>query len=689
MTHIALNQGGKFYENIKKKVKQTFSIGQKEGFDGILGSNQIMDYAISSETKRTNESATNLNDNIAQYGTDYKALQKKTTQYLNDKSNDYELKKNYNVFINKASKEGEIPATNQKGCVTKDSINNLTLASGFTSAYPNNFPDYKKAETACKLWAADSKQKVFAVNQDNTGKYQCYTGDELGTNIVQYTKPATLYKVLTGDSGTVQGGLFGNGQIGVWTGQTTQAEWNITNMTKPTLIKKYNSNDYSSGPQGIEAAFQAGWWGMPSKGGWGVNLFPNDVAWWISTSNYTVVGTMGYFYYLLNSPNAKHIGLYWVNDDDAVVKLNGNIITGTSNLGWAGKNVGVNLQAGKNVFEINLINGGGPGALVFYAYEGYTNKILFKSGDDGWGISSKPVSDYNLITNSTTDQTNPSGMKVLNSVPSGFANCDPIVGGGVNKNNITASYGRNCSNDTQPPLNVRYVTYTPNDTPDYLQVASLAVYAIVDGNIVNVAPKGTATSSAKWQYGGNFHAGSPVNGNLNNHLGFHSSHPPSPDAFWKLDLGRDYQVKEIVYWNRGDCCAERAKGTKLKVASTNGDYQFFTLTSGMVQKFVVSSTYAKPAPYNVGGAGWNGYSYTKNEAKDICAAKGARLCHSGEIMDMNVCACGWTENKNVAGYPMATGDPTPQGWCGGSNNGIPWRNCGWTTEGRGQAYCCK
>jgi len=687
MTHIALNQGGKFYENMKKKINETFSIGEKEGFNGILGSNSVMDYTINTETKRTDTSATNYNNNIAQYGTDYANLQKKTNQYLKNKKNDYELKKNYNVFINKASNEGEFPEINQKGCVTKNSINNLSIAPGFNAAYPNNFTTFKKAELACKLWAADSKKTVFAVNKDNTGKFQCYTGNSLGGNIKQYTKPAAIYSLVTGDSGSAKGGLFGNGQIGVWNGQTTQYEWNIASMTKPTLIKKYNSNDYSSGRQGIAGA--EGWWGEPSKGGWGINAFPNDIAWWISSSSYTVAGTMGYFYYAYNNPTPKIIGLYWVNDDDAVVKLNGEVVNASYNadLGFRAKNVGVYLVAGKNVFEIQLINTGGPGAFVFYAYEGYTNKIFFKSGDDGWGLTTTPVPNFNLITNGTDNQTNPTGMKVLNLVPNGYEKCDPFVGGGVNKYKVNASYGRNCSSDSQPPLNVRYVIYTPNDSGDYLQIASLAVNAIVDGNIVNVAPRGTATSSPQWP--GGFSAYSVVNGNLNNNMGSHSAPGASPDAFWKLDLGRDYPVTEIVYWNRGDCCAERAIGSKLKVSSSNGDYQFFTLTAGMVQKFAVSSTYAKPSPFNVGGGDWNGYSFNKNEAKNICAAKGARLCHSGEIMDMNVCACGWTENKNVAGYPMANGDPTPQGWCGGENNGIPWRNCGWTTEGRGQAYCCK
>jgi hypothetical protein len=571
--------------------------------------------------------------------------------------------------------------------VTKDSIHNLTLATGFNAAYPQNFTNYTDVNNACKLWAADTDKTVYAVTKDDSGKYQCSTGTALAATITPNLKPSTLYTVLLGNGSAKQGGLFANGQIGVWGGNADPA-WNIVNMTPAKLVKKYNSNDYSSGPQGVSEA-RSGWWGEPSKGGWGTNYFPNDIAWWISNNDHWLMGNMGYFYFVYNSPTAKHIGIYTVTDDQFVLKLNGERVKSvTSHYNVSGKDFGINIKPGKNVFEYKVVNTGGPGAFVFYAYEGYTNKILFKSGDPGWGYTMNPVPDYNLITNQMIDQANPNGIKTVNPVPTGYEKCDIIIGGGIKKESISASFGRNCSNVTNPPLNARYVRVTPNDKGDYIQIPTLEINAFVNGSVKDVAPQGTATAPNQW---GNYSPPRAINGNKNNWLGYHSA-TTGMNNYFQVDLGRDYPITEIIYWNRGDCCANRANGMKIHLIANDGTvYQPITLTAAMKQHFNVSTKgMSASSPVNIrGGDKWNGYSFNKAEATAICTARGQRLCTKSELNNSDFCSCGWTSDSTVPGYPMANGDPTPQGWCGGHNGGQVWRTCGGTDGNLGSAHCCK
>jgi hypothetical protein len=693
---LGINQGDKYNNSKQQKIQQGFTTNQsqygvnnREGFVGILGNNDTMDQVIDHETVNTNARMNNFNNNIAQYGTDYKTLKERTKTYINNSELDLNLEKNYNVFINKSKGHTEINEVSQKQCVTKNSINNLPLATGFDAAYPQNFTNYTDANNACKLWAADSGKTVYAVTKDDKGKYQCYTGSSLAATITANLKPSSLYTVLSGDGATKQGGLFANGQIGVWGGKADPV-WNIPNMTPANLLRKYNSTNYSSGPKGVAEVVNGGWWGTPSAGGWGTNFFPNDIAWWISNNDHWLMGTMGYFYFVYNSSIARHIGIYTVADDQFELKVNGVTVKSRTG-GYGGKDFGINIKAGKNVFEYRLINTGGPGAFVFYAYEGYTNRIWFKSGDSGWAYSMTAVPDYNLISNTVIDQANPTGLKTLNPVPAGYEKCDAIIGGGIKKSSISASYGRNCSNVTNPPLNVRYITVRPNNNGDYIQINQMVVNAFVNGSLTNVAPRGTCTAKNTWQ-GTNTISG-PINGVIPNHnTEEYYSLTNQKDNWWQLDLGTDYPVTELIYYNRTNCCPSRALGMIIQLTANDGTiYQPITLTAALKQNFNVSTKgLTATSPVNIrGGEYWNGYSYNKSEAAAICTARGQRLCTKAELNKSDFCSCGWTSDSDLPGYPMAHGDPTPQGWCGGTNGGQVWRTCGWTKENRGSAHCCK
>jgi hypothetical protein len=610
------NQGLNYINSIKTKVTQGFTNRKREGFNGIIGNNSAMDEVIASDTAKTTARTTTTNNNIAQYGTDYGALKEKTKFYLNDSDNDYLLKKNYNVFINKSLTESQITATKQQSCVTADSINNLTPSAGFSEAYPANFTNYDKAETACRLWAADSGSTVYALNQDAAGKYICSTGSALNSTITQYTKPKTVYTVLTGDTSAIQGGLFNNGQIGVWAGSSatsgtsgTSAMWNTSNMKKPMMIKKFNNSTYASSETPFTQSIQQGWWGLSNppapnntnKTNWGVNMFPNDIAWWIgnlpgantptaSVAYNGVDGTTSYFYYVYNAPRTMPIYIYAVFPaSSTILKRNGIYKSLTPYNGdWVyGGSRFTTLRPGKNVFEISSPTGLPASGFVFYVATADKSTVLFKSGDPGWGVTTTAVSDYKLITSGgDTDQTD---IKTLNAIPTGYTNCGRILGGSINKASITASYGRNCSNVTNPPLMVRYVTVNTNSSGDYIQISQIAVNALVGGKEINVAPLGTATGSPTW--GNGTVPITAIDGNLSARAYpaiYHSGW--GVGKFWKLDLGKDYPVTQIIYYNRADCCQFRSIGMQIVLSANNGTvYPPIILTDALVQSFNAST----------------------------------------------------------------------------------------------------
>ena len=95
---MSVEQGKKLLQGFKSKIKDGFSADRREGFSGILGSNSDMDNVLASDQAKTNTVKTNFNTNITTYGGDYNKLQEKTQIYLNDSTNNYAKKKNYNIF---------------------------------------------------------------------------------------------------------------------------------------------------------------------------------------------------------------------------------------------------------------------------------------------------------------------------------------------------------------------------------------------------------------------------------------------------------------------------------------------------------------------------------------------------------------------------------------------------------------
>jgi hypothetical protein len=602
-----MNNQGMKYKNGKEQIIQQGFKSEREGFRGILGNNIYMDNVIRRDTANTKTNTYAFNDNLAQYGSQYQTLKEETKSYIDNSRMVQSVNKNYNLFINKSQGMADIKESNQYGCVTRESISNLTLASGFAAAYPENFTNYADANNACKLWAADSDKTVYAVTKDETGKYQCSTGSDLASNIKPSMKAGTVYTVLAGDATAVQGGLFANGQIGVWAGTiiASNNQWNISKMKKPMRIKKFNNNTYAANETPFALSLH-GWWGdsnpppltSPNSRIWGVNMFPNSIAWWMGnsreentpTATRNADGTKSYFYYTFNAPSAMPVFLYAVLPSAIGLKINGvnKGMTPVNGSWFWGATLSMNLPAGQNVFELSSYTGLPNSGFVFYAATADKNTVLFKSGDPDWGVTTTPVPDFNLIANATIDQANPRGLKTLNPAPTGYDKCDVLMGGGINKASISASFGRNCSDKTHGPLNIRYVKVIANARGDYLQIDQIVVNALLNGVITNVANRGTVSQSNFWPGTSPL---SPIDGTLTTRpiLGGYYSESPSSTNYWQLDLGQDYPVTEIVYYNRGDCCQNRANGMTINLKANNGTvYSPIIMTDAARQTFNIS-----------------------------------------------------------------------------------------------------
>jgi hypothetical protein len=162
----------------------------------------------------------------------------------------------------------------------------------------------------------------------------------------------------------------------------------------------------------------------------------------------------------------------------------------------------------------------------------------------------------------------------------------------VNFNNMVSQYSRDYKtyvstylNRPQTPLNVRYVKVTANNNGDCLQISQIVVNAIVNGAVINVAPRGTVTASPTWQNGTKPQKAIDGITEARPYPNIYHS-VCSQGTFWELDLGQDYLVNEVIYYNRGDCCQTRAIGMKIQLTANNGTvHQPITLTAVLKQTF--------------------------------------------------------------------------------------------------------
>jgi hypothetical protein len=213
-------------------------------------------------------------------------------------------------------------------------------------------------------------------------------------------------------------------------------EWNILSMKKPIFLKKYNSQVYSGGDKPLQQAVSGGWWGNSSPGtsnNWGFNIFPNSNAWWVgnlpdkvNSNNLVAWKTYGfsYFYYVYNNVNPMNVYIYYVGQNNLNnIKINGKLLTLSekksstyARSGGGGWEATTSLPGGKNVFEITQPTGLPNSGFVFYISSLDKSNVLFKSGDPAWGVTTTPVPDYTLITNSSEATQDTKSAKIVGEI---------------------------------------------------------------------------------------------------------------------------------------------------------------------------------------------------------------------------------------------------------------------------------
>jgi hypothetical protein len=85
--------------------------------------------------------------------------------------------------------------------------------------------------------------------------------------------------------------------------------------------------------------------------------------------------------------------------------------------------------------------------------------------------------------------------------------------------------------------------------PNFIQIGELMVF---DENGANIALGKPTAASPEWP---GFLPGNAVDNNPN--TAYHSANPPTLNDFWEVDLGQEYNIALIEYYNRADCCQER------------------------------------------------------------------------------------------------------------------------------------
>ena len=235
------------------------------------------------------------------------------------------------------------------------------------------------------------------------------------------------------------------------------------------------------------------------------------------------------------------------------------------------------------------------GSNLSTAKKAYTHKtVVLNLANDisatrGGLFADGTIGIYNSQNNSSG--TDPYNKKFLLNGPIKITGCDTWNGGGVNSSSIRASYGVNCSNITNPPLNVRYISIIGNGR-DVIQIAQLAVFGFVNGVSQNLArlPSVTTTVLSTFERYGDPHKNKAIDGVLQARVfpNIYHSNGTGSSEFWRLDLLQDYPVYKVVYYNRIDCCSQRAKGMTIILAGV-GTEKKYTLNEQLVQSFDVTA----------------------------------------------------------------------------------------------------
>ena len=203
---------------------------------------------------------------------------------------------------------------------------------------------------------------------------------------------------------------------------------------------------------------------------------------------------------------------------------------------------------------------------------------------------------------------------------SGESSCDIWNGGRIVPSSITASYGRNCNNvGNVKPMKVRYVIiFSSNNYDAYIQISQLAVYAFVQGLSINVAKKSNLPNSSDSSTH-NIYVRDEMSPELNRYRAvdgtlaarnpeerFYHSASAHGSNYWSLDLGQEYSVYKIVYYNRKDSLQNRANGMRLVLRNNNNtDIASYLFNSNLIQEFNINASTATILGPNVPATTFN------------------------------------------------------------------------------------
>jgi hypothetical protein len=178
---------------------------------------------------------------------------------------------------------------------------------------------------------------------------------------------------------------------------------------------------------------------------------------------------------------------------------------------------------------------------------------------------------------------------------------------------------QNFKNINEPfanPISVNKIVLTTANKPTIIvngfninkiiNFSQLAVYAMVNGVRTNVATKGTATSTSLHQP--SIKASNAIDGILQvrdySINSFHSANNSTvTEETWTLTLDTTYNIDSIVFYNRRDCCQDRANGLVVQLYNTNSSatvpVDTYTLGNGLIQTIQISNAPAIPTPINI------------------------------------------------------------------------------------------
>lgn len=199
------------------------------------------------------------------------------------------------------------------------------------------------------------------------------------------------------------------------------------------------------------------------------------------------------------------------------------------------------------------------------------------------------VGVYNEVRPDTNfDPSNPYNVNTRFASPlDGYTSCDRFVGGALKVESINATLGANCNNMSTLPVKVRYVyinnTQDPSIGDGYIQISQLAVWGFLNGTGQNVATRSvnnqavvnsgigvnyTNPTHSSWWQGGSAPENA-IDGVLSSRGIMYHSASSSRTEWWSLDLGKEFPVYQIDYYNRPDF-QWRAKGMTMQLKDGNG-----------------------------------------------------------------------------------------------------------------------